>query len=152
MHSVTELLSPDRARCHVSCSSKKRIFEIIAEAVGEDHPDLDAADVITQLLDRERLGSTGLGRGIAIPHCRLEHCSEPMGVIMTLEEPTDFDAPDDQPVDLLFALLVPKEATQEHLDMLAAIARLFSQEEFCEKLRACDTEGCLYETAVGWEG
>ncbi|HBO14109.1 MAG TPA: PTS sugar transporter, partial [Halieaceae bacterium] len=90
--------------------------------------------------------------GIAIPHCRLASCGEPLGALVSLREPADFDAPDDAPVDLLFVLLVPEEAHQEHLDILAAIARLFSQPALRSALRACDSDRALYDTVVGWEG
>ena len=88
--------------------SKKRLFETIARIISDDQPSLVYEEVFDQLIAREKLGSTGLGQGIAIPHCRVEHCPQPLGTLVTLEQPIDFDAPDDQPVDLLFALLVPE--------------------------------------------
>ena len=104
--------------------------------------------MLDQLISREKLGSTGLGQGIAIPHCRSGNCAHPLGTLLTLEEPIDFDAPDDLPVDLLFVLLVPEEADQQHLDILANIARLFSQSDFCEKLRATRDSQALYDLAI----
>jgi PTS system nitrogen regulatory IIA component len=152
MQSLSQLLTPSRTLCGLRRSSKKAIFEAVAEVLVADHPELDAAEVIANLLAREKLGSTGLGGGIAIPHCRLGACDRPLGVLLTLAAPAEFDAPDGEPVDLLFALLVPEEAQQEHLDILATIARLFSQEDLCRALRASSSAEELYSTAVGWEG
>jgi PTS system nitrogen regulatory IIA component len=152
MQKLGELLSPARTRRDLPGTSKKAIFEEVAALVAADHPDLDPGDVIGKLLAREKLGSTGLGGGIAIPHCRLASCGQPLGALVSLREPADFDAPDDEPVDLLFVLLVPEEAHQEHLDILAAIARLFSQPALRSALRACDSDRALYDTVVGWEG
>jgi PTS system nitrogen regulatory IIA component len=102
---------------------------------------------LSQLIAREKLGSTGLGEGIAIPHCRIENCSQPTGILLTLAEPIDFDSPDNQPVDLVFALLVPAEAHQQHLDTLAGLARLFSQPDFCDSLRNAQDRAELFSLA-----
>jgi PTS system nitrogen regulatory IIA component len=91
--------------------------------------------VSDRLLERERLGSTGLGRGVAIPHGRLEDCDRAIGAFLFLEKPVDFDAIDSQPVDLIFALLVPQECNDEHLMILAQLAEKFSNEAFVAELR-----------------
>ena len=152
MSALERLLDPACTRCELPGGGQKAIFEEVAGMVAAAHPGLDPGDVIGKLLAREKLGSTGLGGGIAIPHCRIPACEEPVGALVTLLRPADFDAPDDQPVDLLFVLLVPEEAHQEHLDMLASIARLFSQESLCQALRACQTDRDLYATALDWQG
>lgn len=151
MKFLTDILSPARTVCHAPGVSKKRLFETIARIISEDQSSLVYEDVFSQLIAREKLGSTGLGQGIAIPHCRVDACSRPLGTLITLEQAIDFDAPDDQPVDLLFALLVPGEAHQQHLDILANIARLFSQGSFCERLRAARNNLALFEIATGRE-
>ena len=148
MQPLAQLLTPGRAVCHVPGVSKKRLFETIARIISEDQLSLPYDDVFTHLLAREKLGSTGLGQGIAIPHCRIDNCTRPVGTLLTLDEPIDFDAPDEQPVDLLFVLLVPGEAQQQHLDILANIARLFSQDDFCHELRAAQTDEALYQIAI----
>lgn len=145
---LTEILTPGRTVCHAPGVSKKRLFETIAHIISEDQPSLSYDEVFAQLIAREKLGSTGLGQGIAIPHCRMDACPKPLGTLLTLDQPIDFDAPDEQPVDLLFVLLVPGEADQQHLDILANVARLFSQEGFCSKLRAATDQRQLYETAI----
>jgi PTS system nitrogen regulatory IIA component len=148
MNFLTEILSPERTVCHAPGASKKRLFETIARIISEDQPSLVYEEVFSQLIAREKLGSTGLGQGIAIPHCRVDACPKPLGTLITLEQAIDFDAPDDQPVDLLFALLVPGEAHQQHLDILANVARLFSQASFCQQLRAAQDSHALFEVAT----
>ena len=149
MNFLTEILSPARTVCRAPGSSKKRLFETIARIISEDQPTLEYEAIFAQLIAREKLGSTGLGQGIAIPHCRLDACPQPLGTLITLEPAVDFDAPDEQPVDLLFALLVPGEAHQQHLDILANVARLFSQGGFCQQLRAAEEDLVLYQVATG---
>lgn len=144
MPELSEILSPSRTVCRIAGGSKKRLFETIARIFADDQPGLEYAAVLDQLIAREKLGSTGLGEGIAIPHCRVEDCPEPLASLVTLEEPIAYDAPDEQPVDLLFILLVPAEENQEHLDILATIARACSQQSFCAKLRsATDAQALL---------
>ena len=134
--------------CHAPGISKKRLFETIARMISEDQPALSYEELFDHLIAREKLGSTGLGKGIAIPHCRVDACPHPLGSLLTLDQAIDFDAPDDQPVDILFALLVPGEAHQQHLDILANIARLFSQADFCEQLRGATNSWELYDLAI----
>jgi len=148
MQALSQTLTPGRTVCRAPGVSKKRLFETIARIISEDQPALPQDEIFDHLIAREKLGSTGLGQGIAIPHCRVSHCTKPLGILVTLEEPIDFDAPDEEPVDLLFALLVPEEANQQHLDLLAQIARLFSQPEFCQQLRDTRDGQALYELAT----
>lgn len=142
MAGLDALLDPARSMCRIDAASKKRIFELAAARIAESSSLLAEDQIYAQLLAREKLGSTGLGRGVAIPHCRVEGCPEPMGCIITLSSAVSFDAPDDAHVDILFVLLVPAEATQEHLNILAELARRFSDPLFCHALRAArsDTE------------
>ena len=144
MSFLNEILSPARTIWHAPGVSKKRLFETIARVISEDQSSLVYEAVFSQLIAREKLGSTGLGQGIAIPHCRIDACLEPLGTLVTLEQAIDFDAPDDQPVDLLFVLLVPGEAHQQHLDILADVARLFSQDSFCQQLRTAKSSEALF--------
>jgi PTS system nitrogen regulatory IIA component len=148
MHAFSDILTPGRTRCRLAGVSKKRLFETIARVVADDQPDIPYDDLLDKLVGREKLGSTGLGQGIAIPHCRVSHCKAPLGSLLSLARPIAFDAPDDEPVDLLFVLLVPEEANQQHLDILAEIARLFSQPDYCSALRAADSDRALFEAAL----
>ncbi|WP_226665868.1 PTS IIA-like nitrogen regulatory protein PtsN [Microbulbifer aggregans] len=142
------LLSPRLSLCHLAGSSKKKLLLNIAQAIAEQYPELDSDTVFNQLVARERLGSTGIGEGVAIPHCRLPGCMHPIGVLCTTAPAVDFDAIDRQPVDLLFALLVPEDSDQEHLDTLAEIATLFSDSRVRDKLREASTSDELYALAI----
>ena len=117
-----------------SLLSKKRVFERAAEAMGAAL-DLSSETIYRALLAREKLGSTAIGEGIAIPHCRINECAEAAGCPVTLEEPIDFGSTDGRDVDVIFVLLVPKEATQAHLNLLAALARSFSNADLRNRVR-----------------
>ncbi|MDG2410474.1 MAG: PTS sugar transporter subunit IIA [Halioglobus sp.] len=145
MSTISEILTQERTVCCVPRVSKKRLFEDIARIACDDQRSMSYDDVLDRLIAREKLGSTAVGGGIAIPHSRVTRCASPVGVLISLEEPIPFDAPDEMPVDLLFTLLVPEEAHQQHLDILAAIAQLFSVPTFCEELRKASNSRALYE-------
>jgi len=119
--------------------SKKRVLERSAQLLAPDDHEL-AERVFERLLERERLGSTGLAGGVALPHARVPGVNGTRGAFIRLAEPIDFDALDGQPVDLVFALLVPEEATNEHLQLLAQLASMFKEADFCQKLRDVDEE------------
>lgn len=146
---IENILSPELTHCRVSGSSKKRILEFIAEQVAKRFPELSESQTFNNLVARERLGSTGIGQGIAIPHCRLENCNQVVGTLVTLEEGVSFDAIDNQPVDILFALIVPKEATSEHLELLSQLAEKFNERSFCDHLRQCTDSDSLYRRMIG---
>lgn len=141
--SLGSLLGTSRIQCEASTTSKKKSLQLVAQLIEdsldlhdeEDEDDVDM-DVIDALAAREKLGCTGMGHGIAIPHGRVDFVSEPVGALVTLTEPVDFDAPDDQPVDVVFGLLIPEEKTEQHLHILASLARFFHSEENREKVRA----------------
>lgn len=144
--SIQTILSPELTLCGVPGSSKKRILELIAAQVAKQNPELDENTLFNNLIARERLGSTGIGQGIAIPHCRLQNCKHVLGALLTLNEGIAFDAIDNQPVDILFVLIVPQEATSEHLDLLSQLAERFNDPRFCERLRQCTEASELYQT------
>ena len=145
---IAQFLTPGRTLIGVPGGSKKRLFETIAEFAANLHPETDAEDIFDGLIDRERLGSTGVGEGVAIPHCRLENCSEIIGILMRLDDPIDFDSIDNLPVDLVFTLLVPAEATNDHLLALQLIAEIFSQQDRRDQLRAATSDNELYLAAT----
>ena len=145
---LSSILAPSRVVCGLEGISKKRTLETIAKLIAEDIPVLDAEELFRRLMARERLGSTGIGQGIAIPHCRLENCTGTMGAFFKLSDKVDFDAVDDSPVDSVFALLVPEEADDAHLQTLAAIARTFSNPELLAKIRQSQTSEELYQTLI----
>jgi PTS system nitrogen regulatory IIA component len=132
---ITDILSPERMLCHVQASSKKRVLEYFSKLLATEASTLSSHDIFNSLLARERLGSTALGKGVAIPHARVSHCQVTLAAFLQTEEGIDFDAVDKQPVDLLFALMVPEQSTEEHLEILAEIAAMFSDAAFRDKLR-----------------
>jgi PTS system nitrogen regulatory IIA component len=151
MPELREVLSSSRTLCGAQGFSKKRLFETVAGLISSDQPGLSADDIYAALLAREKLGSTALGEGIAIPHCRLQGCEQAVGALITLAEPIEFDAPDGRGVDLLFVLLVPEEGHQEHLNLLSSLAGLLSREDFCKALRGAPDGNALYRAAVDFE-
>lgn len=145
---LSTILAPERTFCNLQGVSKKRFLTTISEHIATHTPGLDADGIYTALLAREQLGSTGIGNGIAIPHCRVGQCQQTTGALVKLSESIDYDAVDSQQVDLLFVLIVPVEETAEHLRVLGTLARLFHQDEFCGALRACQSNEELYRTAI----
>jgi len=133
---------PDAVHFHLKAGSKKqllqRISDTLASATGQD-----ARDIFDRLTEREKLGSTGMGGGIAIPHARLKDLDRVYTVFVTLEEPVDFEAVDEQPVDLVFALLAPQEAGADHLQALASASRLLRSKEFCTRVRGATSEDAV---------
>ncbi len=133
-----------RIGCNVEAASKKRVLEQLGQRLAESVPELTQDLVFDALLERERLGSTGLGKGIALPHARMPQVTQAIGAFITLPEGVDFDAIDSSPVDLAFAMLVPEEATDEHLQLLAKLAGMFSDNAFCTTLREAETDQDLF--------
>ena len=142
------ILTPARSLVNVPGGSKKRVLEQIANLVARDLTDLDAQDIFENLIAREKLGSTGFGNGIAIPHCRLPGCHAPLSAVLRLDSAVDFDAIDGAPVDLLFVLLVPEAATDEHLELLRQIASMLDRSEVRERLRQAQSSEALYQVVV----
>jgi PTS system nitrogen regulatory IIA component len=141
---ITELISPERAHRCTEINSKKRVLEHVSEMLAMDTARLGWNEIFDSLVNREKLGSTGLGKGVALPHGRMKMLDKPVCAFVKLDRPVDFDAADNQPVDLVFALLVPEDSTEEHLQVLSMIAELFSNPSFCSGIRACDSDVCLY--------
>ena len=124
-------------------SSKKRILEQAARLLAGSAEEPDADLIFERLLERERLGSTGLAGGVALPHARMPGLEESRGAFLQLANAVEFDALDGDPVDLVFALLVPEHANEEHLQLLAKLAAMFNEEELRERLRKAGTEEAL---------
>ena len=145
---IENILTPGRSLVNVPGGSKKRVLEQIANLIGREVPDLDSQTVFESLVAREKLGSTGFGNGIAIPHCRLKGCESPISALLHLDAPVDFDAIDGAPVDLLFVLLVPEAATDAHLELLRQIASMLDRKEVRDRLRSADTKQALYQVVL----
>ena len=134
-----QLLVPARVRCLADIASKKRALELISELIAESHDGLAPRDVLNCLVSREKLGSTGLGHGVAIPHGRMNEVDVAIGAALTLQNGVDFDAPDGEPVDLVVGLIVPEKSTDEHLHILARLAEAFSDAEAVRAVREAAT-------------
>jgi len=150
MTQAADLLSPARVRCKDSVSSKKRALELGASLLASDVPGMSRLEIFDSLNTRERLGSTGLGHGMALPHGRMSKLDAPIAACLTLAEPIDFDAPDRQRVDVLFLLLVPRECSDEHLQILAALAEMFNDPVLREQLRAQTDPPALIRCLADW--
>ena len=145
---IDSILTQERTLKSAQLSSKKKVLEYLGSFIAEHISDSSADEIYERLLNRERMGSTGIGEGIAIPHCRLKQCDKTFGVLLQLEHPIDFDAIDRQPVDLIFALLVPEEATDEHLKTLSMLAQKLSQADYRDALRNSADSQNLYQRAI----
>jgi PTS system nitrogen regulatory IIA component len=141
---IASLLSPTLVLCQHNSSSKKRILEEVSEHLSEQFPDMNANSIFSSLIAREKLGSTGIGNGIAIPHCRIPNCKNTIAMLITLDNSIDFDAIDNEKVDVICVLLVPEGANENHLKTLAKIAETFSNEHILEQVRnATNTQELL---------
>lgn len=145
---IQRILSPKRTFTDITGSSRKRVLEKVSSRIAEQIAGVEPDDVFDALIQREMMGSTGLGEGIAIPHCRLQNCPTVIGCLVRLREAIDFESSDDEPVDLLFVLLVPSEADDEHIETLAELATLFSKADFRERLRNAESDEALYQAAT----
>lgn len=146
---VEDLISAETVLPRVRTSSKKRLLEVISQALAREDDSLNQREVFESLCARERLGSTGLGKGVAIPHGRVSGSSRVQAVFIRLAKPLAFDAADGEPVDLLFALAVPEHCTTDHLKLLAEIAEKFSDEELLRRLRAAGDANELVQLLSG---
>lgn len=148
---ITSLLAPERVVVCDDIASKKRLLEQLSELLATSAPGLSSHAIFDALVNRERLGSTGLGKGVAIPHGRMASLDAPVCAFIRIRTPVDFDATDRQPVDLVFSLLVPEDSTEEHLQVLSTIAEIFSNKGICALLRTCDDGACVLDTLYEWE-
>ncbi len=146
---VGSLLVPARVAVDVQVSSKKRLLEELAVLLLKDNPNLDRSTVFQILNERERLGSTGIGEGVALPHGRLNGIDEAIAAVVRLKRPLDFDAVDQEPVSLVFGLLVPAQATETHLELLAALAKMFSDPHLRGQIMRAPDADALYRRIVG---
>jgi PTS system nitrogen regulatory IIA component len=150
MSLVAKLLPPSNVLLDLQVSSKKRLFEQVG-LLFENHHGISRVAVFDSLFARERLGSTGLGQGIAIPHGRIKGLKEALGAFVRLAQPVPFDAPDGKPVTMAFALLVPEQATEKHLEILSELAQMFSDRNLREALAGAPDAGTLHQLIAAWQ-
>ena len=148
MIDLSDVLSPGGVVLDLKASSKRQVLRALAERVAEAHA-LEPGAVLEALLEREKLGTTGIGDRLAIPHAKLEGLDHLVGVFARLQTPVGFDALDDEPVDLVFLLLAPTGAAAEHLKALAGVARIFRDDELCLALRQAPNPSIAFDLLTG---
>ncbi len=146
---LSDILAPQRVRAGAQASSKKRALELLSQLLSEATA-TPAQEIFESLNARERLGSTALGYGVALPHGRMKKITATCGAFVQLVQGVDFDAADHRPVDLLFAIVVPEQCTEEHLELVAQIAELFSNEATRNCLRQAKDTDQLLEELMHW--
>jgi nitrogen PTS system EIIA component len=150
MSLVAKLLSPANVQTDLQVSSKKRLFEQ-AGLLFENQHGLARSVVFDSLFAREKLGSTGLGQGVAIPHGRIKGLKEALGAFLRLAQPVPFEAPDGNPVSLVFVLLVPEKATEKHLQILSELAQMFSDRTLRESMMRAADAAALHQLITAWQ-
>ena len=142
---LKSILTLDCTQCAVLFNSKKRILQHISQLAHQKYPELSSQDILDSLLVREKLGSTGIGNGIALPHGRLKGIDKSMAIFLITDKPFNYDAIDNKPVDIFCGVLIPEQHSQEHLSTLSDIAKLLSNKGLVKQLRQCQTNETLYE-------
>lgn len=150
MNRLAAILPPEHVLVDVDVTSKKRVFEA-AGLLFENRASIARATVSDNLFARERLGSTGLGHGVAIPHGRIKGLKNPLAAVIRVRQPIPFDAPDDEPVSLVIVLLVPEAATQRHLEILSEIAEMLSDRELRERLKVEPEAATVHRLIDEWQ-
>ncbi len=147
---LNSFIDINHIRCKVEIGSKKKALVLLSEVLAEDGVELNQDVILSKLKERERLGSTGLGAGIAIPHCRVQNLQQAKLAFISLQDSIDFDAIDQKGVDMIFCLLVPEACTDQHLQILAFLANMLSNADVCQTLRHCTDEMALYQQICNW--
>lgn len=145
---LSSIISKDCSKAAVLFNSKKRILEYISELASEHLPEHSAHTILDAFLAREKLGSTGIGKGIAIPHGRLSNIDSVFAILLVNQQGISFDAIDNRPVDIFLALIVPEGNNEQHLKTLSAIAAKLNDKEFCKQLRHAENDEALYQVIV----
>lgn len=151
MSLISKILTLDNVLLDAESASKKRVFERVG-LLFENSQKLSRSQVFDSLFAREKLGSTGLGQGVAIPHGRIKNLREAVAAFVKTDNLIPFDAPDGQPVNLIFVLLVPERATDLHLQLLGELAQMFSDNAFRERLLACNDPVAIHQLFTEWQG
>lgn len=145
---LSNLIKIDQIQLNLSASSKKKALEAISQIITDNYPEYNTNKVFETLIERERLGSTGIGHGVALPHGRLAECTDTIGVFISLSEGIDYDAIDKEPVTLLFALLLPDHSTEEHLQVLAKLAEFFRDRNNRQMLENATSAETVYNLII----
>ncbi len=151
MNSVAQLFSPDDVLLDLELPNKQALFKSVGR-LWEEHHGITATEVVDSLNAREELGSTGLGQGVAIPHARIKSMSKAIAAFVRPKTPMEFDSPDGKPVAYCFVLLVPSQATEQHLEILADVAEMLSSEQFRVQLGAAKSGAEIHQLFSTWSG
>ncbi|MBI5006344.1 MAG: PTS IIA-like nitrogen regulatory protein PtsN [Nitrosomonadales bacterium] len=151
MSLISKILTPECVLLDNESASKKRVFERVG-LLFENTQQIARSQVFDSLFAREKLGSTGLGQGVAIPHGRVKGLRDAAAAFVKMQNPIPFDAPDGQPVNFIFVLLVPERATDMHLQLLGELAQMFSDKTFRDKLQATDDPAVIHRMFTEWQG
>jgi PTS system nitrogen regulatory IIA component len=143
---LQNLIKSENVLCNAHARSKKHCLEILSELLAQSSPDIANEEIFSRLIERERLGCTGLSKGVALPHCRVAGATRSTGALIKLSEPVDFDAGDGELVDLVFGLMVPEELSPESRPDIAMVSGLLANEELRTVLRATNSSRALYES------
>jgi len=148
---VFGLLNQERTLARKEAGSKKKALQYLSESLSQSIDSHSQDQIFDHLVARERLGSTGLGAGVALPHSRLSGIDTPVGALITLTEPIDYDSPDNKPVDIIFCLVVPDTDNEEHLQLLAQLAELFMTDNVCAQIRAATNAEEILNLIHHWQ-
>ncbi|WP_455199064.1 PTS sugar transporter subunit IIA [Kaarinaea lacus] len=149
---LADIITQERVASNVEAKSKKRALEKISDILADNSDtDMGAADIFDSLIARERLGTTAIDHGVAIPHGRIKNSKQTIGAFVQFSDGIDCDAMDHQSVNLMFALLVPEESTEEHLQLLARLAKMFNDAELRERLQNTHDNKALYDLLIQWD-
>ncbi|MDJ0709311.1 MAG: PTS sugar transporter subunit IIA [Woeseiaceae bacterium] len=146
--SLQEIIKPDGVLCNATARSKKHCLEILSELLIRNHPDIASDDIFECLIERERLGCTGLDRGAAFPHCRVDGIDESVAVLIKLSEPVDFDSPDGEPVDIVLGMIVPSEVDDSHRADIKLVTQVLADDGLRARLREMNSSKDLYDALI----
>jgi PTS system nitrogen regulatory IIA component len=145
---LQEIIKPDGVLCNATARSKKHCLEILSELLVRNIPDIPSDDIFECLIGRERLGCTGLDKGAAFPHCRIEGIDKSIAVLIKLSEPIDFDSPDGEPVDIVVGMIVPEDVNDQHREDVKLVAQLLADAGLRARLREMNSSSDLYNTLI----
>lgn len=145
---LENIIKADGVLCNATARSKKHCLEILSELLIRDNPEISSADIFACLVDRERLGCTGLDRGAAFPHCRMPGIENSKAALIKLSEPIDFDSPDGEPVDLVIGMMVPEILEESHMEEIRIVTQALSDEELRRELRTMNSSNDLYNALI----
>ncbi len=145
---LEQIIKPDSVLCNAQARSKKHCLEILSELLVRSVPEISSEDIFERLVERERLGCTGLDQGVAFPHCRVEGLDSTIAALIRLSEPVDFDSPDGELVDLVFGLMVPEKINESHQANIRSIADLLRDQTLRQKMRDATSSNELYDSLI----